>query len=219
MRPFFVVLIGLLIATAGVVRADVPASGQIVSCMYWPGSTNPFVFSTSLFPVPVQCNASGRLIVDVSGSTATPAFFRVQDGVGTATAGVIGTSTNINPTGLATHSMAYGYNGGGFDPERARLGELQITSGGNTRTKATSTVCVSASTGAQTLHRIWAAGVETATLAIYDEGASPTCAAADLVYNKVPPNGSPDVLDAPMSSGIAYKLSAAAAMNDYITSN
>jgi hypothetical protein len=38
-----------------------------------------------------------------------------------------------------------------------------------------------------------------------------------LIYNKVPPNGNADVPDIPTVNGIAFKLSAAAAVNDYIT--
>lgn len=120
---------------------------------------------------------------------------------------------------LAAASYGMGFNGTTWDRLHSRSGERQITDGGNSRVKATATTCTSISTTAGTLHRVIAAGAETATLTIYDEGATPSCLTADIVYNKVPPNGTADSLDLPINNGMAYKLSAAAATNVYFTSN
>lgn len=121
---------------------------------------------------------------------------------------------------LATIGMNLGFNGTTWDRLRSQTtGVLTVTDAGKIRNKISTagTTCTSIYTGAGMLATVVAAGVETASAQIYDEGASPTCAAGDLIYNKVPPNGTADQVKLQTTLGMAVKFSAAPAVNDYVT--
>lgn len=131
---------------------------------------------------------AGYADITWGASTASPAYTRIQDANQTYTA-------LVNPTG-------------GLD---VQVGGMAIP------TKLTATACT-AINGTGIVHKMWAAGTETATVSIYDEGASPTCAAADLIWTGTL-TATPIVLDYNDTNGIAYKMSGAPAVNDYMTRN
>lgn len=60
---------------------------------------------------------------------------------------------------------------------------------------------------------------QTATITLYDEGASPTCAAADAIYAAQVLTAQVITLGIPLTAGLAYKLSGAAVSNLVITRN
>lgn len=121
--------------------------------------------------------------------------------------------------GLEIETELYGYNGSNLDALRDRLGQLEVTEGGHQNTKVTATSCTSGSTSASEVAKVWsAAGSETATVSLYNEGSSPTCAAADLIWSGIP-STTPTPLGIYFSSGWAYKLSGTAVNNDYVSTN
>lgn len=88
-------------------------------------------------------------------------------------------------------------------------------------TSSSATSCTSITASARSLLSIWnaAAAAQTVTVSIYDEGASPSCASADLIYSGV--LGGAQVITFPpfeqtdnwVKHGLAYTLSAAATNN------
>lgn len=102
-------------------------------------------------------------------------------------------------------------------------GTTNVFAGGSlhsTLTSSSTQTCTSIEVNPQGyLHKlIDASGAgQSATLTVYDEGASPTCAAADAIYTVVLLTGQAITLDIPLAHGLAYKLSAAAVSNIVIT--
>jgi hypothetical protein len=95
-------------------------------------------------------------------------------------------------------------------------GAARVSNGGSTITLLNSsspTTCTSISLGPVRLERVWEAiSTEAVTLTLYNEGASPTCSAADVVATltnlTVTSNtAQPILFDAYLANGLAYKLS------------
>jgi hypothetical protein len=89
-------------------------------------------------------------------------------------------------------------------------------------TPSSATACTSIASTARQLLSIWNASssAQTATLSVYDEPASPTCASGDLLFSVVLTANQvfnfPVMLDSAggwLRFGLAYKLSAAATNN------
>jgi hypothetical protein len=105
-------------------------------------------------------------------------------------------------------------------------GTQRMTTGGVTRTLLSATLgtCTAVLTGAGRVDRVFYANsaAQTGTLTVYDEGASPTCAAGDQVYVSATHGASavPDDVQIPVTAGIAYKWTTAVeAGNVFLTSN
>lgn len=128
---------------------------------------------------------------------------------------------------IFTDNMAF--NGTIWD--RVRLdadssGTLKTTAGGAVRTKLSATLgtCTSIAIGAVRLARVFfaSAAAQTGTLTVYDEGASPTCAAADVVYVSAAHAIAtvPDDEQIPLSAGAAYAWTTAVMAGQvYATTN
>lgn len=117
---------------------------------------------------------------------------------------------------MATETLIYGQDGQ-FNVHPLKMavgtGALMVTDGGQLLAKLTATTCTQIA-NATLLNRIWAAGAETATLSLYTDSG---CTA--LLWSGVPPS-------TPITLGVDnngnnfwYKLSAAPAANDYVTTN
>jgi hypothetical protein len=143
----------------------------------------------------------------------------VCDPVGTTAAAcadvlTFGDATGSGYAGLVAGSMNMGYNGATWDRLRSiATGVLKVTTGGSSTNLVSATACTQLFSGGNIVYKVWAAGTETATLTIYSDSGCTT-----PVYSKVPPNGTPDILEAYLSVAY-YKMSAAPAVKDYITTN
>jgi hypothetical protein len=101
-------------------------------------------------------------------------------------------------------------NGNSFAVKCDKMGNLSVTSAGRSNTPATAAVstCTAADTGPELLVDITyaSASAQTGTLEIFNEGASPTCAAIDLMWVSVAhAAGGMETINRFASAGIAYE--------------
>lgn len=180
-----------------------------------------------------------------TATQAAPSYTRIEDGTSTMLAVVTANSLQTTIcswilTGMCA-DVGTSFWGSGDNPSQSALvtvsepitwdpiagatarylgvrGETAVNTGGTAQTKITAgTTCTSVKTAGVTLHAAWASdSTETVTTTFYNEGASPTCAAADAIWSGVlsPTTQIPSALL--FSAGLAVKQSAAPLTNDYL---
>jgi hypothetical protein len=214
---------------SGVLKVDGSAVTQPVSGTFFQATQ------------PVSCSAGTTCPVNATLQAGTAIAGKV--GIDQTTPGVTNAVWINNTVTVGTHAVTQGtspwiISGSGTAGAPASgivtvQGILQgqgliVQIGGSTKTILTSsspTACTSieASTNGMLAEIINTGAAQLVAIQMYDEGVSPTCSNADLIYG----NGSTLVLGAgqiitfgiPITSGIAYKLSGALGANVVITRN